>query len=130
MREGAQEICACSHSCAFAASFAGNVTCLAFTGDRGAASRPRLFFFSDMFLPVSSIRNNKFYWKQQEQLVKTIFFPPRNCAAFLNRRAVARRKRKLFLTVVNVVSLDNPTKLMLIYIPVQSAGGGPRLEIL
>ena len=27
-----------------------------------------------------------------------LFFSPRNCAAFLNRRAVARRKRKLFQT--------------------------------
>ena len=48
----------------------------------------------------------KFFWKQLEQLAKTTsFFSPRNRAAFLEAgRGCARKNKKLFLSVVMVVS--------------------------
>jgi hypothetical protein len=65
----------------------------------------------------------KFFWKQPEQLVKTTSsFSPRNRAAILKPGAVAPGWQELFLSVVMVVSFS--TKLILIYIPARSAGGG------
>jgi hypothetical protein len=62
---------------------------------------------------------SKFFWKQQQQLVKTTsFFSPRNRAAFWKLGAVAPRSHKLFLQVVMVVSFL--MKLILIYIPAQA----------
>ena len=44
-----------------------------------------------------------------------------NAGLYRNRRAVARRKKKLFSTVVNVVSRDNPTKLIFAHVGKSSA---------
>lgn len=59
----------------------------------------------------------KFYWKQQKQLVKTTSsFSPRNLAALLNRRACCPPQKKLFLSVVKVVSIYKTSPLYTLYI--------------
>ncbi len=58
----------------------------------------------------------KFYWKQQKQLVKTTSsFSPRNLAALLNRRACCPPQKKLFLSVVKVVSIYKTSPLYTLY---------------
>ena len=80
------------------------------------------FVVNDIFR-VLHVLAYKFIWKQQKQLVKTTSScSPRNRAALLKPGAVAPGWKKLFLSVVMVVSFS--TKLILIYIPVRSADGG------
>ena len=58
----------------------------------------------------------KFYWKQQKQLVKTTSsFSPRNLAALLSRRACCPPQKKLFLSVVKVVSIYKTSPLYMFY---------------
>ena len=58
----------------------------------------------------------KFYWKQQKQRVKTTSsFSPRNLAALLNRRACCPPQKKLFLSVVKVVSIYKTSPLYTFY---------------
>jgi hypothetical protein len=75
-----------------------------------------------MCIPVRSAGGGlayKLFWKQQKQLIKTTSsFSPRNRAAPLKPGAVAPGWKKLFLSVVMVVSFS--TKLILFYIPVRS----------
>ena len=66
--------------------------------------------------PLLHVLACKFYWKQQKQLVKTTSsFSPRNLAALLSRRACCPPQKKLFLSVVKVVSIYKTSPLYMFY---------------